>query len=183
MAPRALPCPAGGGCLYKTPELEFAESLELLQMHERTAHGGGNVAVAGRDRKPEKFPRPTIGIDETSEKWDDFVTAWGQYKEEYSLQGSALTRQLYACCTPELATGLSRSTCGKHFTLQENQLLSNMKELSVQYQNPAVYVQTFLSSSQQEDENVRHYLSRLKGIASHCNFQTKCTCGEIVSYA
>ena len=62
-------------------------------------------------------------------------------------------------------------------------MLLKMKELSVQYQNPAVYVQTFLSSVQNQDENVRHFLSRLKGVASYCNFQTKCECGKFVSYA
>ena len=35
---------------------------------------------------------------------------------------------------------------------------------------------------QQQDENVRHFLSRLKGIASHCDFNTKCSCGLRVSY-
>ena len=46
-----------------------------------------------------------------------------------------------------------------------------------------MYVQMFLSSNQNQDENVRHLLSRLKGIASHCNFQTKCEYGKVVSYA
>ena len=147
MAPVELECPAGGTCTYVTPKLEITNALTLLEMHERTAHREDNSAsVTGRSGKPEKFPRPTIGVDETTEKWGDFATAWEQYKQEYDLSGHALTRQLYACCTPELATGLSRSTCGKHFTLDEKTLLLRMKELSVQYQNPAVYVQTFLSS-------------------------------------
>ena len=182
MAPVELECPAGGTCTYVTPKLEI--TITLLEMHERTAHSRDDGASAtGRSCKPEKFPRPTVGMDETSERWGDFATAWEQYKEEYALSGNALTRQLYACCTPELATGSSRSTCGKYFTLDEKTLLLKMKELSVQYQNPAVYVQTFLSSVQNQDENVRHFLSRLKGVASYCNFQTKCECGKFVSYA
>jgi len=52
----------------------------------------------------------------------------------------------------------------------------------VQYQNPAVHVQSFLNTCQHEDENVRHFLSRLKGIASRCEFSTKCSCGLTVSY-
>ena len=183
MVPVALSCPAGGVCTYTTPEQEISDAIKLLEMHERTAHGASSTGAPGKDKKPEKFPRPTIGIDETTEKWEVFHISWEQYKLEYYLQGSALTRLLYACCSSELATSFSRSTCGKHFTLDETTLLSKMKELSIQYLNPAVYVQNFLSSSQQVDENVRHYLSRLKGIVTHCNFQTKCSCGKMVSFA
>ena len=183
MAPVELPCPAGGECTYKTPKLEATDALKLLEMHERTAHSGTSSQSSVSGRKPEKFPRPTISIDESTERWDDFKSAWEQYKLEYNLEGTRLTRQLYACCSTELATGLSRLTSGKHFSLNETDMLEKMKELSVQFQNPAVYVQNFLNVSQEQDENVRHYLSRLKGIAAHCNFQTKCSCGLSVSYA
>ena len=57
-----------------------------------------------------------------------------------------------------------------------------MKELVVQYQNPAVYVQEFLAMSQQPDEGVRHSLPRLKGVATHCDFSVDCTIKEKVSY-
>ena len=68
--------------------------------------------------------------------------AWLQYKNEYDL---AVTRQLYACCTTELATiSLSRTTGGTHFTLTEAQLIEQMKGLAVGYQNPVVHVQEFL---------------------------------------
>ena len=69
-----------------------------------------------------------IGIDETSEKWDDFTASWKQYKLEYNLNGLRLTRQLYTCCSPDLATGLSRSCGGQHFTLNEEALLMKMKD-------------------------------------------------------
>ena len=184
MAPVSVPCPAGGSCTYKTPELEFNDAMALLTMHERQRHSE-NMVVTRQEggKKPEKFPRPTIGIDETSEKWQDFHTAWVQYKDEYDLRGPGVTRQLYACCSSELATGLSRVTGGRHFTLDENTLIQRMKELAVQYQNPAVYVQEFLAMAQQPDEGVRHYLSRLKGVASHCDFSMACTFQETVSYA
>ena len=58
-----------------------------------------------------------------------------------------------------------------------------MKELVVQYQNPAMYLQEFLAMSQQPDEGVRHSLSRLKGVATNCDFSVDCTCKEKVSYA
>ena len=58
-----------------------------------------------------------------------------------------------------------------------------MKELTVQYQNPVVYVQEFLAMTQHPDESVRHYLSRLKSVATHCNFSLSCICRETASYA
>ena len=108
MAPISIPCPAGGSCTYKTPGLEFGDAMSLLNMHERQVHRDNLVVrQQGGGKKPEKFPRPVIGLDETSEKWQDFHTAWVQYKDEYDLQGSGITRQLYACCSSELATSLS----------------------------------------------------------------------------
>ena len=45
-------------------------------------------------------------------------------------------------------------------------MLDIMKQLAVKFQNPAVNVQEFLGMFQQADEGVRHYLSRLRGVAS-----------------
>ena len=78
--------------------------------------------------------------------------------------------------------GLSRTTGGAHFTLSEAQLVEHMKGLAVRYQNPAVHVQEFLGLSQQHDEGVRHYLSRLKGVASRCSFEIQCSCGITNSF-
>ena len=94
--------------------LPAASAVELLAMHERIAHGS-NV-------KPEKFPRPNVGLDEPIEVWEDFTSSWQQYKEEYGLSGKKLTRQLVACCSPDLATSLSRVSGGKHFELQETEI-------------------------------------------------------------
>ena len=107
-----------------------------------------------------------------------------QYKDEYYLTGKASTRQLYACCSQELATSLSRTTRGTHFDLTESQLIKNIKNLAVQYQNPAVHVQEFRGLSQQPDEGVRHFLARLRGVKSRCNFEVKCGqgCDSMVSY-
>ena len=184
MAPVTIPCPCGPPCTYSTPAMEAESALTVLAMHERQRHNAQAYPQHNtQSKKPEKFPRPSIGLDETDEKWQDFTTAWDQYKDEYSLSGQAISRQLYACCSTELATSLSRVTGGKHFTLDEAELLGHMKKLSVQYQNPAVHTQEFLATTQQPDEGVRHYFSRLKGLSTHCNFATTCTCGETPSYA
>ena len=57
------------------------------------AHGVTAGPAGGK--KPEKFPRPKIKMDSSAKDWSEFEVEW----EQYSLAGSALIRQLYACCT------------------------------------------------------------------------------------
>ena len=133
--------------------------------------------------KPEKFPRPTVGLGEPIKKWEVFSTSWQQYKEEYCLSGKKLTRQLVACCSPDLATSLSRVSGGKHFDLEETEILKQMKNLVVRFENPAVHVQTLLAMNQQPDEGIRHFLARLHGVATHCEFRVWYLCTQEVSYA
>ena len=143
-------------------------------------HGGGEAG----GRKPEKFPRPEIKLDSSAEDWEEFKVTWEQYKAEYSLAGAGMIRQLVACCSEEMRQSLSRLTGGKQFTLTETFLLGHIKQLAVRYQNPAVFVQEFLSLSQQQDEGVRHYLTRLRGLASRCDFSVQCgDCQTDISYA
>ena len=160
---------------------EKALNLHMLHVHPvpTTQPQVGGTGV----KKPEKFPRPTIDQDSTLESWNEFISSWEQYKDEYQLTGTALTRQLQACCSSELKTSLSRTSGGAHFTLTESQMLSTMKQLAVKFQNPAVNVQEFLGMFQQGDEGVRYYLSRLRGVASRCQFEVSCTCGNSVSYS
>ena len=162
-----------------------AQSNEQLQTHIRHGHAAAAGGGGHQDnRKPEKFPRPELKLDSSVEDWAEFQTCWDQYKQEYSLAGAQLIRQLYAACSDELKQSLSRITGGSQFTKSETELLKIMKELSVQYQNPAVHVQTFLSITQQQDEGVRHYLTRLRGVATRCEFSEKCPdCQTQVSYS
>ena len=93
-----------------TPKLPAASAIELLTIHERTDHG--QDASATVSVKPEKFPRPTVGLDELVEKWEDFNSSWQQYKEEYCLSGKKLTKQLVVCFSTDLATSLPRVSEG-----------------------------------------------------------------------
>ena len=163
-----LQCPARD-CAYETVEQETrAHAKELLDIHVRIDHAA--VAVAGGDshKRPEKFPTPEISLDKSTEDWSEFLVTWEQYKEEYGLTGSALIRQLYACCSDEMKTSLSRITGGQQFKKTEQELLTLMKQLAVRYQNPMVHVQQFLQQVQSQDEGVRHYLTRLRGVAARC---------------
>ena len=183
MAHVSLPCVLGDICTYATPELEYEQADSQLERHMKYAHPTPTADPGGNNTKPEKFPRPTIDMESTTESWEEFIPVWSQYKEEYKLSGKPLIRQLYACCSQELKTSLSRILSGKQFDQSETQLLESMKQLAVRHQNPAVHVQEFLGLSQQPDKSIRHYLTRLRGIGSRCNFSLKCEdCDKELSY-
>ena len=62
MADIEIPYIAGGDCAYVTPKLPIASAMEVLAMHKEIDHGQG--ASVAPSVKPEKFPRPTVGLDE-----------------------------------------------------------------------------------------------------------------------
>ena len=134
MARVKLPCPSRD-CDYETIELEYAHAKEHLDLHVRIDHAA--AAAGDSHKKPEKFPRPEISLDKSTEDWSEFIVTWDEYKQEYGLSGSALIRQLYACCSDELKTSLSRITRGQLFKKTEQELLKLMKLLAVCYQNPS----------------------------------------------
>ena len=81
MAPVSLPCVMGTEvCSFKTMELEYEHANEQLGTHLKFAHNEG--AGLPQNNKPEKFPRPSIEADSTTEAWEDFEATWNQYKEE-----------------------------------------------------------------------------------------------------
>ena len=53
----------------------------------------------------------------------------------------------------------------KHFELEETEILKQIKNLVVRFENPAVHVQTFLAMNQQANEGICHFLARLHGVA------------------
>ena len=181
----SLPCALGTAtCDYVTPELQYEQAREQLELHMKYGHPAAAAAgTPGENKKPEKFPRPVLELDTTEENYAEFAATWKQYKEEFSLTDKALIRQLIACCSTELRTSISRLTGGNQYELNEVELLRHMKQLAVRHQNPAVHVQQFLSLSQQSEEGVRSFLTRLQGVACRCSFTVKCEdCNKDVSY-
>ena len=134
-------------------------------------------------RKSEKFPRPTVGVDETREGWDNFELNWAQYNEDSDLKGADVSRHLVASCSKELQSILSRNLGRQQFETNEVELLKHMEQLTVELQNSAVYVQEFLDIKQTPYEGIRHFLSRLKGVALHCDFSVYCMCKKKLSYS
>ena len=73
-----------------TPKLSAASAIDLLDMHERTAHVQDSSVTSSI--KSEKFPRHTVLLDEPIEKWEEFRSSWQQYNKKYCLSGKKLTK-------------------------------------------------------------------------------------------
>ena len=62
-----LPCPARD-CANETIEQETRpHAKELLDIHVRIDHAAAAVAGGDSLKKPEKFPRPEISLDKSTE--------------------------------------------------------------------------------------------------------------------
>ena len=136
MAPVSLTCVADTEFTFKTQELELEVARVMLNMHMKYTHTEGDTGnTTGERERPEKFPQPMLEADATSKALEDFQATWDWYKEEYSLSGCGLIHQLLACCSTDINTSLSRSTCGKPFEKTEEELLTLMKQLAVRQKN------------------------------------------------
>ena len=54
-------------CSFKTIELEYVQSNDQLGTHMKLAHNEGLGPPKNEKNKPEKFPRPSIEADSTTE--------------------------------------------------------------------------------------------------------------------
>ena len=140
-------------------------------------------AWVGGGKKPEKFPRPEIKMDSSAEDWSEFEVEWEYYKEEYTLALPSSGSSMPAAVTSSSRVSRDPQDVG---SFRQRNLLKLIRQHAVRYQNPAVHVHEFLGLSQQQDNGVRHYLTRLRGSASRCNFVENCIaagCDSEVSYA
>ena len=61
---------------------------------------------------------------------------------------------------PVCSVGMGR----QQFKSDKALLLKHMEQLSVEFQNPVVYMQEFFDIKKMPDEGIRHFLSRLQGV-------------------
>ena len=87
--------------------------------------------AASGGKKPEKFPRPTVGLDEPVRSGMTSRQHGPSTKRSAAFRGRASPGS--CCCSTELKTRLNRVTGWKHFTLDKATLLLRMRELVVEY--------------------------------------------------
>ena len=175
-----------GKCEYKT-ETEIpdtssvAEKQQQLMFHREDTHPptAQNVVKSppiedGRNKV--KFPKPEVDQVQSLEEWETFLIRWKEYKKQMKVDTNNVSGQLMSCTSNELEVNLTRILGKDLYNESEMVLLNEMKKIVVKHQNPAVYVEEFLTTKQEAGEGVRHYYSRLKGISSRCEFVVTCTC-------
>ena len=187
-SPRTSP-PAGmkcGKCEYKTETdipgtSSVAEKLQVLTFHREDNHPLSPQYMVQSpptedNRNKVKFPKPEVDQVQSLEQWETFLTRWKEYKKQMKVDTSNVAGQLISCTSDELETSLTRVLGNDLYNETEVVLLNEMKRIVVKFQNPAIYVEEFLTTKQEAGEGVRHYYSRLKGISNRCGFVVTCTC-------
>ena len=169
-------------CEYKTPENLNTLELQIrdLELHLKGAHhelGRANDSLLSQGgagaAKPDKLPRPTLEEGITEADWVWFEERWTRYKRSTGLDGQNVIDHLWACATDGLARRCyDAGNCDK---ITEKNLLQRMKKMSIRAQNKLVNIVEFLSMTQNHDEPVAQFVSRLHGQAKVCNFFIKCT--------
>ena len=169
-------------CEYKTPENLNTLELQIrdLELHLKGAHhelGRANDSLLSQGgagaAKPDKLPRPTLEEGITEADWVWFEERWTRYKRSTGLDGQHVIDHLWACATDGLARRCyDAGNCDK---ITEKNLLQRMKKMSIRAQNKLVNIVEFLSMTQNHDEPVAQFVSRLHGQAKVCNFSVKCT--------
>ena len=169
-------------CQYKTPENLNTLELQIrdLELHLKGAHhelGRANDSLLSQGgagaAKPDKLPRPTLEEGITEADWVWFEERWTRYKRSTGLDGQNVIDHLWACATDGLARRCyDAGNCDK---ITEKNLLQRMKKMSIRAQNKLVNIVEFLSMTQNHDEPVAQFISRLHGQAKVCDFSIKCT--------
>ena len=110
MAPIKLPCP-DTSCDYITVEVEIADGLKLLEMHERVAHRAPVPAPANQTVKSEQLVMKDGYV--TEEAFSYFVHSWNEYKQQHLAKclGEEVSTLLYGKFGPEGYDAMTEAGC------------------------------------------------------------------------
>ena len=92
-----------------------------------------------------------------------------------------LRDQLFSCPDENLRTALHRSHGARLSTISVADLLTEIKKLAVVRQSNNVNTLALMKAKQEQDEPVRQFAARLRGLAAVCDLTVTCTCGLKVS--
>ena len=168
------------GCTFTTPAnlQTIDQTLQMLRMHIDMSHapatGQNNPQpTAQAQSKPDKLKRPTISEGITEADWVWFKDRWTRYKDSTALTGKDIVNQLWDCASDDLSRRCFEA--GPTADITEDELLKRLRKLSIKAQNKLVNIVEFLSMTQDTDEPVAMFTSRLRGQASVCDFSIKCS--------
>ena len=124
-----IECPRTA-CAYKTPDVDVAAAMQLIQIHAGE-HGAAAAPAQAVQQAPEKLRRPHLEAGGCQEMWTYFKSRWSRYKKLSQIAGDTITGQLLECLDEELLLDLHRNSGDKLDTMTEDQLLTEIEMLAV----------------------------------------------------
>merc|ERR1711888_98879 len=179
----------GEGAQYKTQALEFEYAIKLLDRHLLShavhgAGGGGHGGGPGNGVKihMEKIPLPQLSGGSTQEYFRQFKIQWDQYvRASNETNDVRLRDQLLQCPDTDLRKVMHRALGVRVTTINMADHLTEIETLAVIKQSNHVNILAMIKSKQEQDEPVRQFSARLRGLAAVCDLAATCTCGLPVS--
>ena len=153
----------------------------LYKIHVSAVH---RQPTASSNAKAEKAKRPELSSDVSDEDWAYFTSRWEHYKKAANVTGDDVVTQLMECCNEQLRREHHRTFSGAGAT-SENDILAELKQISVSKKNKAVNRVKLGQMKQDRGEPIRKFSGRVRSLASVSGYSVKCPrdgCNTNVSY-
>ena len=156
--------------------------MKALELHVNSAHTVSRSTDHANNPKVEKPKRPQVQANMSESDWVFFEHKWARYQRQSKITGQQVNDELWACLDVDLERlafqdGISES--------EPDKLIAAIKSLAVTTVHPALHVVALHDTKQLQDETVKSFSARVRGLAKNCNLTKNCpktTCGENVSF-
>ena len=158
-------CPVPG-CTYSTGEQPSNVAAALLTAHT-TTH------TSGTRRRGPKVDRPPLrdNLDEVG--WNTFLQNWQMFVRANDVEGADQPTQLMWCCDASLKSKVT-AICPDVDTKPIAEVLATLKKIADIPVAVTVKRIELLQMTQDAEEKVRSFHSRIQGKAMTCGFKIKC---------
>ena len=179
-------CDEGDGSPYKTEDVDAAVALEIIKMHRADRHVSNRQhaqVVEARSPAPRgKIDMPSLPAHCTSDRWEDFLYDWKNYKTAMGITDNVASAYLYGCLEEELRRDLRMSNPTVIASeMVEADLLKAVKELTVKMESVLAHRIKLGNAVQAPGQGIRTFHAQLKGLAAACNYKATftCTCSAV----
>ena len=146
------------------------ECIKLMELHQRNKHD------SSFKQKPPKIDRPDIKLDMGEDDWEAFKRRWKLFKNGTDVSPTQVVPQLIACCESDLESALFREDA-ELSDKTEDQVLEAIRKLAVlKVALTTRRTQLLERVTQDHGERVQQFVSRIKGLASVCQWSVKGSC-------
>ena len=161
-------CDEGDESAYQTEDVDAVVALEILKMHRTDRHAGNQQqapAVETRGPAPRgKIDMPTLPAHCTSDRWDDFLYDWKNYKTAMGITDTVAYAYLYGCLEEELRRDLRKSNPTVVASeMAEADLLKAIKKLTVKTESVFAHRIKLGKAVQAPGQGIRTFHAKLMG--------------------